>query len=313
MLQGDKILITGGSGMVGTALIKELSQNGYWNIVAVDRANCDLMNSLMVFDLFARVKPKYVFHLAARVAGIHANDIMSGEFIYENLMMQCNVIEASRINNVEKLLFCGSACIYPKVCPQPIKEEYLLTGLLEKTNIGYALAKITGVIMCQMYRKQYGCNFISVMPTNLYGERDNFHLTESHVIPSLINKFHDAMVNNKSTVEVWGTGVARREFLYVGDLVKALIFLMHNYNDESPINVGYGQDISIKELVEIIRAITLYNGNIIWNSTYPDGTLERKLDSGKINDLGWKAEVDFETGIQKTYDWYVDNYKYVRK
>jgi GDP-L-fucose synthase len=267
----------------------------------------------MVTDLFSRIKPHYVFHLAARVAGIHANDIMSGEFIYENLMMQTNVIEAARINKVKKLLFCGSACIYPKECPQPIKEEYLLSAPLEKTNIGYALAKITGVIMCQMYRKQYGCNFINAMPTNLYGEGDNFSLNESHVIPAFINKFYDAVVNHKTTVEVWGTGIARREFLYVGDLVKALIFLINNYDDSQPINVGYGQDISIRELVDVIRNISLYNGNIIWNSTYPDGTIERRLDSSKINDLGWKAEVKFEDGIRKVYDWYVDNYKIVRR
>lgn len=313
MQENEKILVTGGQGMSGAAVVKELVNLGYWNVVSVDRRECDLTNSNMVMDLFARLCPVYVFHLAAKVGGIHINDIKSGEFIYENLMMECNVIEASRIYGVKKLIFCGSACIYPKECPQPIKEEYLLTNYLEKTNIGYALAKIAGVIMCQMYRKQYGCNFISAMPTNLYGERDNFRLEDSHVMPALFNKFHYAKWRKKPTVTVWGTGTARREFLYVKDLAQALIFLMNTYDESDPINVGTGEDISIKELVELVKEITEYDGEIVWDSSYPDGTPVRRLDVTKINNLGWKAKVSLGEGMRKTYDWFFDNYKIVRK
>jgi len=313
MNKNDKILITGAKGMVGPALVAELKRNGYDNFIAVGKTECDLMKEGQVNTLFNLIHPDYVFHLAARVGGIHANDVKSGEFIYQNLMIQCNVIEAARVHKVKKLIFCGSACIYPKSCPQPIKESYLLTGRLEKTNIGYALAKITGSVMCQLYRKQYGCNFITVMPTNLYGEGDNFHLTDSHVIPGLFNKFYNAKIKNEPTVEVWGTGIAKREFLYVGDFVKALIFLMNNYDDGSIINVGSGVDITIKDLANLIKSISGYEGAIVWDVNYPDGTRKRRLDVSKINELGWKTGTEFKEGLQKTYKWFVENYNSIRR
>jgi GDP-L-fucose synthase len=309
----SKILVTGGEGMAGGAVTHRLRQVGYKNILSVDKDDCDLRNTEKVNAFFEKHRPEYVFHIAAKVGGIHANDNQSADFIYENLMMECNVIEAARKYEVKKLLFCGSACIYPKFAPQPIEEASLLSSSLEETNIGYAVAKIAGVIMCRMYRKQYGCNFISVMPTNLYGVGDNFHLMDSHVMPALIRKFYDAKMTNKSEVEVWGTGDPRREFLNVDDLADALVFLMLHYDGAEQINVGTGKDIPIKELVQIIKDVVGYEGMVVWNTTYPDGVYERRLDVSKINSLGWYAIVDLKEGIKATYDWFMSNYDFIRK
>lgn len=307
------ILVTGCAGMGGSAVVRELVNQGYETVIPIDISECNLIDTNQVNTIFAILKPDYVFHIAAKVGGINANNTKSADFTYENLMMECNVINAARIFLVKKLIFCGSACIYPKDTPMPIKEEYFLSGSLEETNKGYAVAKIAGVILCEMYRKQYGCNFISAMPTNLYGPGDNFHLTDSHVMPALLRKFSDAKTNGEKTVEVWGTGTPRREFLYVDDLAKALVFLMENYNGASPINVGTGEDISIKDLVKIIREVVDYTGKVIWNTKYPDGVLERKLDVAKINKLGWQAETDVREGVHKTYEWMVRNWEEMRK
>jgi GDP-L-fucose synthase len=313
MNTNSKILITGCQGMAGWAIIRELQSQGFINIIGIDKTDLNLIDTIKVNDYFSKIKPEYVFHVAAKVGGINANNIQSADFIYENLMMECNIIEASRKYNVKKLIFCGSACIYPKNSQQPIVEESLLTGELEYTNEAYAVAKIAGVMMTRMYRKQYGCNFISAMPTNLYGIGDNFHLTDSHVMPALIRKFHDAKLNNLPFVEVWGTGLAKREFLYIDDLAKGLIFLMKNYDGAYHINVGTGKDISIISLIDIIKKTVDFKGDIKWNSNYPDGVLERRLNVTKINDLGWKAEVSVEEGIKKTYEWYINNYTTLRK
>lgn len=307
------ILVTGRAGMAGSAVVRELINQGYETVIPIDISECNLIDSNQVNTIFAIMKPDYVFHIAAKVGGINANNTKSADFTYENLMMECNVINAARLFLVKKLIFCGSACIYPKNTPMPIKEEYFLSGSLEETNKGYAVAKIAGVILCEMYRKQYGCNFISAMPTNLYGPGDNFHLTDSHVMPALLRKFSDAKTNNEKTVEVWGTGAPRREFLYVDDLAKALVFLMDNYNGVSPINVGTGEDISIKDLVKVIREVVGYTGKVVWNTQYPDGVLERRLDVTKINKLGWQAETDVREGVQRTYEWMVRNWEEMRK
>jgi len=313
MNKNDKILITGGKGMVGSILYEELLRLGYWNVISIGRNDCDLINSNMVMDLFDRVKPDYVFHLAARVGGINANNTMSGIFIYENLMIQCNVFEAARICNVRKLLFCGSVCVYPKECPQPIKEEYLMTSKLESTNSAYAVAKIAGIEMCKAYNKQYGSNFITVMPPNLYGEGDYFNPMNSHVIPGLFFKFNEAVMNKENMITVWGTGNVKREFLYVEDLVGALIFLMNTYDSSDHINIGSGKIISIKDLVNIIKDIFKYEGNILWDTSFPEGVKERVSDVSKINKLGWEAKTEIKEGLQKTYKWFMDNYQYIRK
>ena len=308
----SKILVTGADGMAGSALIRELLKQGYCNIIAVDRRDCDLTNQVNTINLFAKERPHYVFDVAAKVGGIHANDTQSGAFLYENLMMQCNVMEAARMHGVKKLLFCGSACIYPKWATNPITEESLLTGPLEETNKGYAVAKIAGVMMCEMYRKQYGCNFISAMPTNLYGPGDNFDLENSHVMPALFRKFYEAKLNN-TTVVIWGSGKPRREFLYIDDLANALVFLMNHYDSPEPVNVGTGIDVSIVELVEIIKNIVGFKGQIVFNSNYPDGVFERRLDVNKLYHLGWVANTPLMEGIQKTWNWFTENYEHARK
>lgn len=307
------ILVTGSAGMGGSAVVRELIKQEYQGVMPIDVDVCDLTDTVQVNTLFSLLKPDYVFHLAAKVGGINANNTQSADFTYQNLMMECNVIQAAKSFQVKKLIFCGSACIYPKDTPMPIKEEYFLSGKLEETNKGYAIAKIAGVVLCQMYRKQYGRNFISAMPTNLYGPGDNFHLTNSHVLPALIRKFHDAKVNKEDHVEVWGTGVPRREFLYVEDLAKALIFLMNNYEGSDPINIGTGTDIPIMDVIKIIAKVVGYENPVFWNPAYPDGVFERRLDVSKINKLGWKAEVDVVSGIQQTYQWMVDNWENIRK
>ena len=304
MKKYSRILITGAAGMAGKAVHRRLLDEGYTDVYIVDKVDYDLREPYAVRNIFDDIHPEYVFHIAARVGGIHANDTQSGLFIYDNLMMQCNVIEAARKYKVDKLLFCGSACIYPKYSPQPIKEEALLSKPLEETNKAYAVAKIAGVTMCQMYAKQYGCNFISAMPTNLYGIGDNFQLQDSHVMPALLRKFHEAVLHNYSSVEVWGTGKPRREFLYIDDLADGFVFLMNNYNDPAHINIGTGEDISISELVEMIKEITGFKGVVKWNTEYPDGVFERRLDVSRINALGWKAQTKLREGIERTYEWF---------
>jgi GDP-L-fucose synthase len=312
MEKNSKILVTGCQGMVGSSLVKELTKQGFDNVTAIDRVDCNLLIQKDVFELFDWEEPEYVFHIAARVGGIGINDNKSGEFIYENLMIQCNVLEAARVYNVKKLLFCGSACIYPKTAEQPIREESFLTGPLEQTNIGYAIAKISGVVMTQMYRKQYGCNFISAMPTNIYGKGDNFNLESAHVIPALIHKFNNAKIDNKPFIEMWGVPETSREFIYSEDLANGFVFLMQNYDGYDPINIGSGETVSIEILTEILKEVSGYKGEIKWNTNL-QGVTRRSLDSTKINSLGWSAKTSLKEGIEKSYRWFVDNYQFARK
>jgi GDP-L-fucose synthase len=302
MDKNGKIYIAGHLGMVGSAIHRKLMTEGFSNFVFKSIDEMDLRDQKVINDFFQKEKPDYVILAAARVGGIHANSTQKAEFIYDNLMIEANIIHASYINKVKKLLFLGSSCIYPKMAPQPIKEEYLLTGPLETTNDAYALAKIAGIKMCDSYRQQYGCNFISAMPTNLYGTNDNYDLMASHVIPALIRKFVDGKKNNAPSVEVWGSGTPKREFLHVDDLAEALYFLMLNYNEPLPINVGCGNDVSIRELAEIISRLCEYKGEIRYNTSMPDGTPRKLLDVSKIEKLGWKYKIDLETGLKKTIE-----------
>jgi len=314
MEKNSKIFVSGHNGLVGSNLVKELNNQGYDNIITIERKNHgDLLNKDDVDQFFCQQKPEYVFNCAAKVGGIKANDTQSGEYIRDNLIMQTNLIELSRLHGVKKFMFLGSSCIYPRESQQPIYEDYLMTGPLEQTNIGYAIAKIAGLTMCQMYRKQWGLDYISVMPTNLYGPRDNFHLTNSHVLPGLMRRFHEAKIAGKPEIEVWGSGRPYREFLYIEDLAKGLVFVMNNYSDPKPINIGTGKDIRIREIVQKVQLVVGYEGNVIWNTDYPDGTTRKLLNVDKINDLGWKAETSLETGLIKTYKWFVDNYETARK
>ncbi len=304
MNRKSKIYIAGHQGLVGSALVKKLEQKGYNNLILKTRKELDLLDSAAVKKFFETEKPDYVFLAAAKVGGILANDAYPADFIRENLTIQNNIIHNAYLTKVKKLLFLGSSCIYPKNCPQPIKEEYLLSGKLEDTNKAYSIAKIAGIIECQSYNKQYGTNFISVMPTNLYGPNDNFDLKTSHVLPALIRKFHEAKINNKKEVEVWGTGAAKREFLYVDDLADACLFLINNYNKSEIINIGAGEDISIKELAETIKKITEFKGKIIWDKSKPDGTPRKLLDVNRLRDLGWKHKINLKEGIEKVYKTY---------
>jgi len=297
----SKIYIAGHKGMVGSAIYRELIKQGYKNIVTRSSKDLDLRNQRAVNSFFQREKPQYVFLAAAKVGGIIANNEYRADFLYENLMIQTNVIEASRANDVEKLMFLGSSCIYPKHAPQPLKEEYLLTDKLEPTNEPYAVAKITGIKMCEAYRDQYGCNFISVMPTNLYGPNDNYDLNGSHVLPALIRKLHEAKQNSTSEVVIWGSGTPRREFLYADDLAEACVFLMKNYNEKSFINIGSGEDITIMELAELAAKIIGYNGKLKLDRTKPDGTPRKLMDVSKINSLGWKYKTKLADGISLAY------------
>ena len=310
----DRIYIAGHKGLVGSALLRLLERKGYRYIITASSSDLDLRDQNAVRKFFEREKPQFVFLAAAKVGGIMANKTFGGDFIYDNLMIQNNVIHESYKNKVQKLLFLGSSCIYPKQAPQPIKEEYLMTGFLEPTNSPYAMAKIAGIEMCHAYKNQYGCNFISVMPTNLYGPGDNYDLENAHVLPALIRKFHEAKLNNDETVNVWGTGKPRREFLHVDDAAEACYFLMMNYNDPAIVNIGFGEDHSIKEMAEAIKEITEYEGELVFDKSKPDGTMRKLLDSSKLNKLGWKPEIKLHSGLTETYRDFSENYlKYVQK
>jgi GDP-L-fucose synthase len=304
----SKIYIAGHRGMVGSAISRNLVKKGYTNIITRTSKELDLRNQAMVNEFFAAEKPDYVFLAAAKVGGIVANNTFRADFIYENLMIQSNIVHAAYMNKVTKLMFLGSSCIYPKLAPQPLKEDYLLTGALEYTNEPYAVAKIAGIKMCEAYRQQYNCNFISVMPTNMYGYGDNYHPSNSHVLPGLIRKMHEAKESNAAEVIVWGTGTPKREFLFADDLAEACYFLMNNYEDEQLVNVGTGEDLSIKELAELIKEIVGYKGNIAFDSSKPDGTPRKLMDVTKLHNLGWKHTVDLREGIQLAYQDFVDNH-----
>ena len=312
----SKIYIAGHNGMVGSAIHRKLVSSGYRNIVFQNSNELNLVNQSLVNDYFKKEAPEYVIIAAAKVGGILANNSYRAEFIYNNLMIQTNIIHAAQKYSVKKLLFLGSSCIYPKLCSQPIKEDYLLSGSLENTNEPYALAKIAGIKMCESYFKQYGCNFISVMPTNLYGINDNFDLETSHVLPALIRKFYEAKILNKKNVKIWGSGNPKREFLYVDDLAEACIFVMNEINANelyenlniSHLNVGSGKDISISELAKTISKVVGYNGTLSYDTSKPDGTPRKLLDVSKINELGWHYKIDLEEGIKTTYKWYKNNY-----
>lgn len=303
MEKASKIFVAGANGMVGSAIVRELQKNGYENLLLPNSKDLDLRNQEAVAAFFEKNKPEYVFLAAAKVGGIYANNTYPAEFLYDNMMIQNNVIHHAYLNNVKKLLFLGSSCIYPKFAQQPISENSLLTDTLEPTNEAYAIAKISGVEMCKFYKKQYGCQFISAMPTNLYGVNDNFNIENSHVLPALLRKFIEAKNKNEKNVTVWGTGTPLREFLYVDDLAEACLFLMLHYNEESTINVGTGVEISIKELAETIKEKVSFKGELVFDTTKPDGTPRKLLDVSKINNLGWKHKIDLNNGIQKTIDW----------
>ena len=309
MKKTSKIYVAGHRGLVGSAIMRNLTKNGYENIITKTHDELDLLDAVAVTNFFKKEKPEYVFLAAAKVGGIHANNIYPADFIYQNLQIQNNIIHNAHLNNIKKLLFLGSSCIYPRECPQPIKEEYLLTGPLEKTNEAYAVAKIAGIKMCQAYNKQHGTTFISVMPTNLYGINDNFDLETAHVFPALLRKFHEAKVNNDPEVVIWGTGKPMREFLYVDDMADACIYLMNHYSDDDIVNIGTGQDISIKELAKTISDIVGYQGKIIHDTTKPDGTPRKLLDVSKLHALGWTHQTSLKEGIKLTYDWFLKNYK----
>lgn len=298
----SKIYIAGHRGMVGSAIFRALESQGYANIIVRTSKELDLRDQQAVAQFFVTEKPDYVFLAAAKVGGIVANNTYRADFIYENIMIQNNVIHHAYLNGVKKLQFLGSSCIYPKLAPQPLKEEYLLTGLLEQTNEPYAIAKISGIKMCDAYRAQYGCNFISVMPTNLYGPNDNYDLNNSHVLPALLRKFITAKKNGESSVTIWGTGSPLREFLHADDLAAACLFLMDNFNEEGAINIGVGEDISILDLAKLVKQIVGYEGAIITDPSKPDGTPRKLMDVTKLTNLGWKASISLHVGIKKVYD-----------
>ena len=302
----SRIYVAGHRGLVGSAIIRALKQKGFENLITRTHSELELMDSAAVRKFFEETKPEYVFLAAAKVGGIHANSTYPAEFIRENLLVQTNVIHEAWSHKVEKLMFLGSSCIYPKLCPQPIKEEYLLTGELESTNDAYALAKIAGIKTCQSYNKQYGTSFFSVMPTNLYGINDNFHPENSHVLPALIRKFHEAKLSNAESVRIWGDGTVRREFLHTDDLAEAVLFLMDNYDDSAIVNVGCGEDQTIRELAETIQKVVGYSGRLEFDTSYPNGTPQKILDISKINSLGWKPRIPLKEGLMPVYQWYAD-------
>ncbi|MFV0577311.1 MAG: GDP-L-fucose synthase family protein [Fusobacterium ulcerans] len=307
MEKSSKIYVAGHRGLVGSAIIRNLKERGFTNIIERTHKELDLRKQEDVERFFEIEKPEYVFLAAAKVGGIHANNTYPAEFIYDNLMIESNIIHSSYKNEVKKLLFLGSSCIYPKFAKQPIKEEYLLTGELEETNEAYAIAKITGIELCKFYRRQYGCNFISAMPTNLYGINDNFDLETSHVLPALIRKIHEAKIANKEEVVIWGTGKPLREFMYVDDLADALVHLMLNYSEEIHVNMGTGKDISIGELAEVVKEVIGYEGKIVNDLSKPDGTPRKLLDVSRLEATGWKYKVELKEGIEKVYKYYLEN------
>lgn len=309
MEKDAKIYVAGHKGMVGSAIVRYLKNKGYTNIIGKNHNELDLTNQDCVEKFFQHEKPQIVILAAAKVGGIGANMKYPSEFLIENLQIQCNVIKSAFNNKVEKLVFLGSSCIYPKDAPQPLKEEYLMSGCLEPTNEGYAIAKIAGLKLCEFYNKQYGANFISVMPCNLYGINDNFDLKTAHVIPSLIRRLHEAKVNNIPYVEIWGSGKQYRELMYVDDMADATVFLMENYNESDFINVGTGKDKTIRQIAEIIKSIVEYKGELRFDTSKPDGMFRKVLDVSKLDDLEWKYKTEFEEGIRLTYDWYLNHTK----
>lgn len=312
MEKNSKIYVAGHRGMVGSAILSRLQSEGYINFILKTSSELDLRNQTAVADFFEKEKPEYVFLAAAKVGGIVANNTFRADFLYENLAIQNNVIHSAFENKVEKLMFLGSSCIYPKMAPQPMKEDALLTGLLEQTNEPYAIAKIAGIKMCEAYRAQYGCNFISVMPTNLYGRNDNYDLNGSHVLPAFIRKFHEAKTNNLPEVECWGTGTPMREFLHADDMAAACVFLMENYNEAQFLNIGTGSDLSIKALAELVAKIVGYKGKIIWNTEKPDGTPRKLMDSSRLHALGWSHKIELEEGIGLAYYDFLANHERLR-
>lgn len=306
MKKGDKIFVAGGqSGLVGTAIVRALKAQGFTNIIVKTRKQLDLLESNSVETFFKKEKPKYVFLAAALVGGIMANKTHKADFIYNNLLIQNNVIHYSWKYGVKKLLFLGSSCIYPKLAPQPIKESYFMTGPLEETNDAYAVAKIAGIKMCQSYNEQYKTNFVSVMPTNLYGPNDNFDLQSAHVLPAFIRRFYEAKKTNKKEIILWGSGNAYRELLYVDDMASACVFLMDNYNSSEIINIGTGKDLKIREIAQLVKKVVGYSGKIIWDTSKPDGTPRKQLDVTKLFRLGWKPQISLENGVKKEYEWFL--------
>lgn len=309
MNKDSKIYVAGHRGLVGSAIVRNLEAKGYTNIIYRTHEELDLTNQADVQAFFKEEQPEYVILAAAKVGGIHANNTYPADFIYDNLMIQNNVIKAAHDYKVKKLLFLGSTCIYPKMAPQPIREEYLLTGALEETNEAYAVAKIAGLEMCKFFKRQYGDNFISCMPTNLYGPNDNFDLKSSHVLPALIRKFHEAKVNGSYTVEVWGTGTPLREFIYVDDMADACVFLMENYDGEQHVNIGTGEEVSIRELAETVKEVVGFDGELVFNTNMPDGTPRKLTTVDKLHGLGWKHKTSLNEGIKLAYQWFLENYK----
>ncbi len=302
MNKDSKIYVAGHRGMVGSGIVRKLQKEGYRHIVTRTSVELDLRNQQAVNDFFAAEKPEYVFLAAAKVGGIVANNTYRADFLYDNLILQANIIHAAYVNKVTKLLFLGSSCIYPKLAPQPLKEEHLLTGLLEPTNEPYAIAKIAGIKLCEAYRDQYGCNFIAAMPTNLYGEGDNYHLQNSHVIPALVRKFHEAKLNNSTSVEIWGTGTPLREFMYVDDLADACYFLMKNYDEKLFVNIASGDEVTIKELALLVKDVVGFEGELKFDTSKPDGTPRKRMDDSKLKSLGWKSKTHLREGLKKTYE-----------
>lgn len=302
-----RIYVAGHRGMVGSAIVRKLQDEGYTTIITRTSSELDLRNQAAVADFFDQENPDYVFLAAAKVGGILANNTYRAEFLYDNLMIESNIIHSAYKTGVKKLLFLGSSCIYPKLAPQPLKEEYLLSGYLESTNEPYAIAKITGIKLCDAYRSQYGCNFISAMPTNLYGPNDNYNLQGSHVLPALLRKFHEAKINGESTVEVWGTGSPMREFLHANDLADACFFLMENYNDDLFVNIGTGEDVTIREAAELIKDIVGFEGELRWNTEKPDGTPRKLMDVSRLHEMGWKHQTELRQGLEMTYQDFLAN------
>ena len=309
MENNSRVYIAGHRGLVGSAIVRNLEAKGFTNIITRTHAELDLTNQADVRRFFEEEKPEYVFLAADKVGGIHANNTYPADFIYDNLMIQNNVIKAAHDFAVTKLLFLGSTCIYPKMAPQPIREEYLLTGALEETNEAYAVAKIAGLEMCKFFKRQYGDNFISCMPTNLYGPNDNFDLKSSHVLPALIRKFHEAKVNRSEVVEVWGTGTPLREFIYVDDMAAACVFLMENYDGEQHVNIGTGEEVSIRQLAETVKEVVGFEGELVFNTDMPDGTPRKLTTVDKLHELGFMHKVSLNEGIRMAYEWFLENYK----